>query len=243
VIDDDLRALRDEIAWPATPDLAAAVAARLAAEPRRRAAPWVLRPAIILPLLVVLLLGAVAAVPPARTAVLDVLGLAARERVVRVERPPAAPPGAMRGPHLGRRVTLARARAAVDFPVRVPALLGPPPEVRLSRRLPGGAVTLLYGTRYALTEFRGGATPFALKSVGPGTRAIDARVGGHRAIFLTGAPFAWVALDRNGRPVESTARLVGANVLLFDAGGLGFRLETTAGLARALAVARSLDVR
>ena len=113
---DDLRALRDEIAWPATPDLSGAVAARLAAEPRRCAAPWVLRPAIVLPLLVVLLLGAVAAVPPARTAVLDVLGLAARERIVRVERPPAAPPGAIREPHLGRRVTLARARAAVDFP-------------------------------------------------------------------------------------------------------------------------------
>jgi hypothetical protein len=235
---DELGALGREAAWPPTPDLAAAVAGRL--EPRPRRASWrPLRPAVVLPVLLALVLAAVALVPPARTAVLDVLGLAAHERIVPVERPPQAP---RRAPALGRRVSLAQARAAVGFPVRVPAALGAPPEVRLSRGVPGGAVTLVYGSRFALTEFRGGATPYAQKSVGPRTRIVATEVAGRRAIFLTGAPRRWVALDRDGRPVEATARLVDANVLLLDAGGVGFRLETRAGLARARAVLRSLGI-
>jgi len=262
---DELRALGGEVAWPPTPDLAGAVAARIARDgvpaprrrswapalrrrdgvpaPRRRSWAPALRPAVVLALLLVLVIAGIAIVPPARTAVLDLLGLAAREQVVRVPRLPAATPSLRRGPDLGRRVTLARARAAVSFPVRVPTALGPPPEVRLSRQLAGGAVTLLYGNRHALTMFRGQGEPFARKLVGPRTRVVESTVAGHPALFLTGAPLQWIALDRSGIPVQSTARLVDANVLLFDAGGVGYRLETSAGLPGALAIARSLRPR
>jgi hypothetical protein len=245
---DELRALGREAAWPPTPDLAGAVAARIDARaprapraPRRGWAPVArLRLAVVVAIVLAVLLAGVAVVPPARTAVLDFLGLAAREQVVRVPRLPAPAPSLQRAPDLGRRVTLARARAAVSFPVRVPALLGRPPEVRLRPQPAGGAVTLLYGNRHALTMFNGRTLRFARKSVGPRTRVIDTSVAGRPALFITGAPFRWVALDRAGVPVEATARLVDANVLLFDAGGVGYRLETGARLPEALAIARSL---
>ena len=124
--------------------------------------------------------------------------------------------------------------------MRVPRALGPPPEVRLDRSLAGGAVSLVYGERAVLTAFRGRTLPFARKMVGPKTRVVAATVGGRPALFLTGAPVQWIALDEHGNPQPRTARLVNANVLLFDRGGVGYRLETGAGLRRALQIARSL---
>jgi hypothetical protein len=245
---EELRTLGGELAWPPTPDLAAAVAPRIEARgraPRRRVALPAMRPAIVVPIVLALLLGAVAAVPPARTAVLRALGLAARERIVRVEhveRVGPAPRTLQRGPAVGRRTSLAGARAAVHFSVRVPKALGAPSEVRVSRRL-DGAVTLLYGRGDALTEYRGAGVPLAQKVVGPGTKVVPTTVAGRPAFFLTGAPFRWIALDPTGAPVESTARLVDANVLLFDVGEVGYRLETAGDMKRALAIARSLGLR
>ncbi len=232
---DELVAMGGEHPWPPTPDLAGAVARRIA--PRRRsAALW--RPAVALPALLAALVACVAIVPPARTAVLELLGVAGGEKVVRVPAAPSARPIAARD--RGRALTLAEARAAVAFPVRVPRALGPPREVRLSGDLPGGSVSLLYGERAVLTVFAGRSLPYARKSVGPRTKVVTATVAGRPAIFLTGAPFTWVALGRDGRPVQTTARLINANVLLFDVGGLGYRLESGAGLARLLTIARSL---
>ena len=231
---DELRALGRERDWPATPDVATAIAPRLA--PRRRARPaW--RPALALPVALAVLVGGVAIVPPARTAVLEFLGLAGGEQVIRVPTTPTAPTQA---PSRGRALSLAQARAAVAFPVRVPRALGAPPEVRLDRSLAGGAVSLIYGERAVLTAFRGRTLPFARKMVGPRTRVVAATVAGRRALFLTGAPVQWIALDEHGHPQPRTARLVNANVLLFDRGGVGYRLETGAGLKRALQIARSL---
>lgn len=232
---DELRALGAERAWPPTPDLATAIAPRLA--PRRRGAAW--RPAVVLPALLAVLVAFVAVVPPARTAVLEFLGLAGGEQVVRVPTTPTAPQPTL-APGRGAKVSLAQARAAVGFPVRVPRALGPPPEVRLDRSLAGGAVSLVYGDRAVLTAFRGRSLPFARKFVGPKTKVSTTRIAGHRAIFLSGAPTQWVALDEHGKPIARTGRLVGANVLLFETGGVAYRLETGAGLTRAREIAASL---
>jgi hypothetical protein len=237
---DELRALGGEYEWPATPDLATAIAPRLTRAPRRPRRAW--RPAVALPALVAVLVASVAIVEPARTAVLDVLGLAGGEEVVRVPAAPR-PDRPIAAPDRGRRVTLAQARAAVDFPVRVPRALGPPPEVRLDRSLAGGAVSLVYGERGVLTAFRGRTLPFARKSVGPKTRVVATTVGGRRALFLTGAPVQWIALDEHGNPRPRTARLINANVLLFDRDGVGYRLETGAGMRRSLQIAASLGDR
>ena len=91
-----------------------------------------------------------------------------------------------------------------------------------------------------LTAFRGRSLPFATKFVGPKTKVVRTRVAGRPAIFLSGAPTQWIALDEHGNPIARTGRLVNANVLLFETGGVAYRLETASGLRGALAIARSL---
>ncbi|HSD80327.1 MAG TPA: hypothetical protein VLB47_06680, partial [Solirubrobacteraceae bacterium] len=139
-----------------------------------------------------------------------------------------------------RPVTLAAARAQVRFPVRVPRALGAPDEVRLWRALPGGVVILVYGHRTALWAFRGSSTELVAKMVTPDTIVRPVRVGAARGTWLTGAPLQFVVQGRDGAIVTGTAATVDANVLVWSAGGVAYRLETRAGLGRALAIARSL---
>ena len=73
-LEQELRALASLVEWPEDADVAPAVAARIAAPPPRRRTS--LRLAVALALVLVLLALAVAlVVPPARTAILDWLGI------------------------------------------------------------------------------------------------------------------------------------------------------------------------
>ena len=105
--------------------------------------------------MLVVAIGAALAVPSARTAILDWLGLR-NVSVVRVdELPPARPLGRL---DLGREVTLAEAKRRADW-LRVPARK--PDHVYVSDLVPGGRLTLLWGTpsevRLLLTETSGRA--------------------------------------------------------------------------------------
>ena len=242
----DLRALAATVEWPPTPELAAPVHARVASDagaPTAPAAPRLLdrlRPrsplAIVASVLLVLLV-ATALVPPARSAILRVLGLTSGARIVPA---PPRPPTVSRSPvDLGRTTTLAAAQRRVSFRIRGAAALGPPRRVRLSTRLAGGAVTLSW-PGYVLTEFEGNGTPYVEKLVQTGTRLRRVRIGGATGYWLSGAPHFLILRDRNGAVIEGTTALVRAHVLLWDAGGLALRLETRRGLAQALAVARSV---
>src|SRR6185295_1026176 len=112
----ELRELGPAIDWPAAPNLAPAVRARLA--DRRRPFPW--RRTAVLAL----------AVPVARTAILDWLGL----RGVAIHRVETLPPAPTVPDDLGMggQVTLDEARTRAKFPVPDPtkAGLGEPDEVR-----------------------------------------------------------------------------------------------------------------
>ena len=66
-------------------------------------------------------------------------------------------------------------------------------------------------------------------------------VAGARGYFIEGEHEV-VVLDREGRPVRGRLALVGADVLLWQRDGVAFRLETRAGLARALAVGRKVGL-
>jgi hypothetical protein len=246
---DELRAAAASVEWPVTPDLAARL--ELGAEEREQprawprltlgkdpaARPWgTLRVATAV---IVALLIAVAAVPPARSAVLDLLGLTGGEKITRV--PNAAPQVGAERFELGWPVSLAAARSAVDFPVRVPSLLGAPATVRLARTIPGGMVSLVYGRDAVLSQFRGGATPYIQKFAGAGTRVQRVDVGGARGYFISGAPPIVLFQDRNGRVVEGRPLLSRGSVLIWDAGGIAHRLELRgSSLALALVIARSL---
>src|SRR5437764_6044135 len=140
-----LRALGAQIEFPATPDLASGLRGRLG-RPRG----W-RRPLIIALAALVVVVGAILAVPPARTAVFDRLGLRG-VAIPRVDELPPAPHA--RTLDLGRLVSLDEARA------RAPWLVVPDntPDAAYLKR---GSVTLLWGTprkaRLLLSEFPGQA--------------------------------------------------------------------------------------
>lgn len=246
-LEDDLRALRDDVAWPPAPDVAATLPARLggpgrggAATLRRPAARRRARLAVAVALLAVAVAGAV---PPARSAVLELLGVEGGERIRRVDEPPVAPPRERPSDAPGRRVSPAEARSAVDVPLRPPRALGPPDELRVWDGVPGGAVILLYGRDTALWSFRGSATAYVEKLAGPETVVRRVRVGGARGVWLTGAPFGFLVATPSGRVVEGTSAVVDANVLAWRRGPVAYRLETRLGLAAALRVASSVGRR
>ncbi len=218
-LEQELRAL--EVEWPETPEFV------LRLEPRRRRRRWGWPAAAVVVGLV--------AVSPARSAVLDVLGITGGAKIVRV----AEPPEFTRGPlDLGSEVTLADARSGLAFRPRLPAGLGKPDRVRYSARIAGGALTLDW-PGYSLTQFQGGTTPFIKKLLDERSRVTEVQVDGAFGFFISG-PSHYLVLDRDGQDLDAKAALVDADVLLWDSGGLSFRLETRHGLDDALAVARSL---
>lgn len=241
----DLRAIAADVDWPPDPDLVPAVLARLderGAQPHARPdarfrsrllphSPLALAAVVLLAVLV-----AVALVPPARSAILRVLGLTQGARIVRVDRVPRTSQPSL---DLGARTTLAAARPRLGFAPRLPAALGPPREVRYSARIAGGALTLSWPGE-ALTEFRGQAFPMLQKNVTERTRVRRTSVGGGVAYFLSGAPHVVFLTDAHGNILMASRALVRAHVLVWDADGLSYRLETHRDLAGALAVARSL---
>lgn len=230
-----LRALGRDLEFPPAPDLAPGVHRRLA---QRRV--WLRmprRPLAIAVAVLVVAVGAVFAVPPARTALLDWLGITGA-RIVRVEKLPPAP--AIGHLDLGRTITLAEARRRAPWLV-VPTRrgVGEPDLVGYSTAVPGGKITLLWGTpsdvRLLLTEFRGQA--YLEKLIEPDTTV--------EAVEVDGAPGAWfedphVAIFRDTRGItrESTARLAG-KTLLWQRGDITLRLEGELSKDDALQIARS----
>jgi hypothetical protein len=247
----ELLALGDEIAWPPTPDLAAAVGARIAAEPRRPAGrawrwPWQLeRPRLataLAALLVVLVAFGVllASSPGVRATLRDWLGIGS-VRITRVERLPDLAPARELG--LGKRVTLASATRAFGTVATVGAL-GTPDAVYLDDRLPR-RVTLVYVARAGLPAGKAGVgalldeiegdTPlvYAEKMVGARVPITRVKVNGDHGYFIGGSH----ALQL---PDELRPRLVG-NTLVWQHDAVTYRLETALGLRQALALARSVD--
>jgi hypothetical protein len=244
---EELNALSVE--WPATPDLAGAVAARLerpAPAPARRA--W--RPALAYGLAAVAAAFAItmAASPDARSAVLEWLGL----KSVKIERrEPTAPPpqpGALgSGLGLGTPVTLEDARRRSPFlSLPTAAGLGRPDAIRLG----GQSVSLVYGERpgfarstttgaaVLVQEFPARVGPFIEKTLGAGTRLDRLEVGGDPAYFITGAHgFAYEGED-DVRFEDQ--RLAGNTLLVERADGLLIRVEGDIERDRAVAIAQSI---
>jgi hypothetical protein len=244
-----LRALSGEIDFPPAPDLRARVRAGLGERRSRR--PFLPRRALVIALAALAVaIGAAFAVPPARTAILEWLGLRGVE-IRRVAEPPTVPttpttPGAAVGADLGPgvHVTLAEAKRRASFRVVVPTLDSlPAPEVYFASSLPGGQVALVYGpagNRLLLTQFQ--ATPgfpYIQKSVGPGTKVESVTVDGQLGFWLTGDPHELFYEDPTGVVRDETIRLAG-NVLLWERGTVTLRLEGADTKAEALRIARSV---
>jgi hypothetical protein len=236
-----LRELGPELAFPPTPSLAQTL--ELSLEPaRRRPRRRALRAFAIACILLVLAVGTAFAVPASRHAILDWLGLSGVtvERVVSL---PTVPETADLA--LGDPVSLEQAQRAVDFDVVVPQALGDPDETYVDQTTPGGRVTFVYrdesGAIAALvTQFQGDVHPDLVgKLVAGGTQVETVTVtGGAPGIFLSGGPHVVFYRDPGGEIRDETLRLAG-NTLLWERGELLLRLESALRLEDALRVARS----
>lgn len=244
-LEHDLRELGLALELPPTPELWPAVRRRLAAEPSRRVFP--LRRALVLGFAVLAVAaGAVLAVPQARTAVLEWLGLrgVTIERVETTPTPTATVDLQEAALQLGERVTLAEARRRARYPVALPTALGEPGAVYFDPRAPGGQVSFVYrddeGRIEALvSQFRAGLDDdFIFKSANPETKVEPASVDGARAWWLEGAPHEILYVDASGEPIFEETRLA-ANTLLWERGETTVRLEGDFTKQEALRIAGS----
>jgi len=191
--------------------------------------------------------AAVAAVPGARDAVLEWLGL----EHVRVERVPRVPPlAALASADLGTRVaSVDQAGQRSGFAVAVPRALGDPDAVYADA---DGVVSLAYRARPGLprdaqtglgalvTELPADGIPsYFAKAAGPGTRVEPVTVRGARGVFLSGAAHSFLIELPGGRIHELPPRLAG-NTIALEYGDLVIRIEGRFDRRAALALARSL---
>jgi hypothetical protein len=253
--------------FPATPDLAAAVGARLEQAPARAPSParpgrrlrwpagW--RRLAAVGLAAVLLAAVVlVASPGTREAVARRLGL--RGIGVQIGGPPPATvtttPGARLDLGLGDRVTLDEARRRVGFPVVVPSAPGfeQPDAVFVDQAaLPGGRVDLVYRARPGLpasqftdagllvTQFQGRPTPEFLKKVAVMGMVEEVTVGGEPGYWFSGEPHFFTYVDAAGEFREEQTRLAG-NTLIWQRGDLTLRLEGELPKDEAIRIAESM---
>jgi hypothetical protein len=264
-LDAALADLATALAFPPTPDLAAAVTARLEQAPARGPAPA--RPArrlrwpagwrrlAAVGLAAILLAAAVlVASPGTREAVARRLGL--RGIGVQIGGPPpptvTTTPGARLDLGLGDRVTLEEARRRVDFPVVVPSGLGRPDAVFVNEAVPpGGRVDLVYRARPGLpaspftdaglliTQFQGQPTGEFLKKVTAMGMVEEVTVGGEPGYWFSGEPHFFTYIDAAGGFREEQTRLAG-NTLIWQRGDLTLRLEGDIPKEEAIRIAESM---
>lgn len=217
-LEHELRAL--PIAFPDEPDLAPGVLARIERPARR----WWLVPALV----ALAVAGALFAIPQTRAAILDLFRIGGVE-VRRVETQPRAP---VRPAALGREVSLATARSNVDFPLLAP-------RDPFTAYVDGPMVNLRW-KRYVLTQWRGEQLPYAQKQVGPRSQTVGVEVRGATGLWITGARHEIIYRNPKTDQIEAKSRRLAGNVLIWEAGGVTYRLEGAKTVADARAVARNL---
>ncbi len=239
----ELAALSASVEWPEAPDLAPAITARLGESPRRtpllRRRPLAIAVAAVLAALL-----AVLAVPPARTAILDWLGIGGAE-IVRVDTLPALPLEQDLNV-LGQRATFAEARARAGFSFADPPRDEPAPdEVRLA---PGLRVSYVWrdgaDVRLIVIQFPGRAgDPALLKKLAGGATHVDRfALDGGTAVWLEGGPHVVLFVAPDGLIREDQGWLAG-NTLLVDRNGTTVRVEGALDRADAIDVVRAMPAR
>ena len=236
-----LRELGSAWAPPATPDVAATVMAQLPGRPRRVIATRTrVRFAAAFAALVV---GAVAAIAPAREAVLNFFDVGA-VRVTTSTSPVVVGPTRPDEADLGVRTTADGARRAIRFSLADAAgtALAKPDDVFLRGDGETAIVTLVWrdldGRIEALLSQARGSLLME-KFIDPGKPPTRIAVDGAAGYWFTGGPHGFGYLDGRGELVPGTSRLA-ANVLLWERAGVTYRLEGVPSLDGALAVARDL---
>ncbi|MBD0347535.1 MAG: hypothetical protein ICV59_00160 [Thermoleophilia bacterium] len=235
----ELRELGATLEFPETPALAARVRTRLETRSRR---PFRFdRRAVAIGFAVVAVaLAGVLAVPPARTAILEWLGIKGVELEFVDELPNVAVTEDL---NLGERTTLEQARRRAGFRVHGPGELGEPSRVYFREPPSGGQVAFVYGTRervrLLVTQFVGEYEPFIRKFLEPGVTVEEVDVDGAHGVWIEGAHLLAYE-DETGYFQEEPVRLVD-KVLLWRRSGVTFRIEGDLTRERAVQIAESLD--
>lgn len=260
-LDDMLRDLSGRLAYPPTPDLAAAVQAEIAVRPVRPArrfrshtfSGWQ-RLALAAAIVILLLAAGLLAFPDARESIARRLGLPGIDIVIVDDTPTPAPTTTGASLLLGEPVSLADAQAAAGYAVQIPAALGSPDEVYLRTLESGQMVTQLYlpreglpvtaesGVGALLMQFPAEDRPGQLaKRIAMGAGHVtELDLGDDQAFWITGETQLVLDQDPSDTFEDLIARDSG-NVLLWQADGLTFRLETALSLAEALVLAESVS--
>jgi hypothetical protein len=234
-----LVALGRELDVPSVPDLSPAVRERIVRRERPRFSRR--RFALAVAVAALALLGATLAIPDARSALFDFLSIGG-ERIELVEELPDVAPLDDLELTLGERTTLDEVHARSGFQLR--ELAESPDRVYLGDR---GTVWFLYGSpenvRLLVAQTAGLTVdePALLKKIAREAQVEEVAVNGARGVFVRGPHYLFL-VDENGVPVEASARLA-ENVLIWDEGGVAYRLEGDFALPEALELARSLRVR
>lgn len=227
-----LQLLGRELEFPAEPDLAPAVLARLE---ERRPFPW--RAVAIAVVVVAVAVGAAFAVPQARTSILRWFHL----RGVTVERvetlPPAVERSQARG--LGRPLSRAAAEQEVGFRLVLAPRAGEPRRVYVLDDALATVILNAYGHPALLSEYRASNFDLLKKSASDTTAVEPVLVNGDPGLWLEGGPHTLTYLDRSGAFHQRTV-LIRGNVLLWIHGPLTLRLEGKVTRAQALQLARRI---
>jgi hypothetical protein len=248
----------NEIDYPPTPELSFRVAHRIARDPlapeRRSRRRW-LRPALAIGIVVVLIgFFTLAFSPTARRAVADFLGVVGIRISVGTEKSSTRD---LPGPDLddidlGEEVSLGEAGSRAGFDVKVPneSVQGGwhrtvffDPAIGES-----GMVSLAYqsdGTddeevEFLITQFEASVDETFFKktlAMGSDVRFVDAP--GTTGYWVSGEPHLFYYLESDGDLREESLRLAG-NVLLWEAGGVTYRVEGARSLVEAQRIAASL---
>jgi hypothetical protein len=249
-----LRELGPRYPYPSTPNLASQVRLRITAQPvarPRRLELWrdPRRLALVAAVLLVLLGAAAVANPATRDAIAHFFHV--RGVIVKREASPLPSFSPVTPLDLGRRTTMADAQSKVGFTIAVPAELGEPDAVYVVSAIPGGEISLAYTSRpgiplvkqtglgVLITEFRGDLVPgFIGKTLGEGTTAEEVSVHGDPGWWIAGQPH-MIVVQVDGQDRPETLRMA-ANTLIWEHGGVTYRIESGLSKADAFRIAAGL---
>lgn len=135
---------------------------------------------------------------------------------------------------------LDEARAAVEFPIRLPQGLDAPEHVIVDRRVPGGLVALRYPA-FTLVELPTPANSSVAEvtSADAASETFPMTVRGQPALWITGGAPEIGFVDRD-RALRRSPTRAGGNVLVWVEDGITYRIEGFAYQSSAMAMANSM---
>ena len=230
--------------FPPTPDLAAAVSARLAAQPSgRRIRLRGRRPVLLAATIALVLVTTAMAVPAVRHAVLGLVGV----QIERVKTLPAASASCPLGGGGPRVASVDEASQRAGFTVSLPLAGAQPDAVYLGPGARGGGVTLVYlaggalGRQAVLSEVRGDLDYTYYKKIASDGRTTVRylTVGHDTGVLISGARHVVRYATASGARVTYRSCLAG-RTLLWRHGEVLYRLEAELARAVLLRIARSI---